>query len=160
MKNSTTMEFTTLRENLNSTSDPKLEKKIGHFNKIIEVLKQKEIADSSVEFINVQIQEINHQELESKKLLQFMRKAQNRIFQHLEKELKLVRKGHYTMMWLPLGMAVFGVPMGVIFGFAIDNFGLFGIGLPIGMGIGIALGAGMDSRASTNGRQLDLAIEI
>ena len=63
------------------------------------------------------------------------------------------------MMWMPLGLGVFGVPLGIAFGFAISNLALLGIGLPIGMGIGIALGAGMDSKAAQKGQQLDLAIE-
>tara|TARA_R110002124_G_scaffold284715_1_gene462275 strand:- start:735 stop:1199 length:465 start_codon:yes stop_codon:yes gene_type:complete len=153
------MEFIQLREGLNPKSNTKLQKKIDYFHKILDSLKAHNIPNSSVEFINHQLKEINEQQLDDKKLLQFMRKAQVKIFQHLEKELKLVRKGHYTMMWMPLGLGVFGVPLGIAFGFAISNLALLGIGLPIGMGIGIALGAGMDSKAAQKGQQLDLAIE-
>lgn len=153
------MEFIALKEGLNPEFYPKLEKKIDYFNRLIQQLKEREIPETTIEFINNQIKETNSQELDSKKLLYFMRRVQVKIFQHLEKELKLVRKGHYKTMWLALGMAIFGVPLGVAFGFAMNNLGLLGVGIPIGMAIGIALGAGMDAKALSSGNQLDLAIE-
>lgn len=153
------MTFIALKEGLNKESNPKLEKKTIYFQSLISELEKREIPQVTVDFINKKLEEINKHDLDSKKLLHLMRKAQIKIFQHLEKELKLVRKGHYAMMWLPLGLGVFGVPLGIAFGLAVDNLGLLGIGLPIGMCIGIGLGAVMDSKASKNGNQLNLAIE-
>ncbi|MBT8222071.1 MAG: hypothetical protein KJN96_02760 [Eudoraea sp.] len=57
---------------------------------------------------------------------------------------------------MALGMAVFGVPMGVAFGAALDNMAFLGIGIPIGMAIGIAIGTAMDEQAKKEGRQLDI----
>lgn len=52
-------------------------------------------------------------------------------------------------------MAVFGVPIGVAFGFGLSNMAFIGIGIPIGMSIGIGIGAAMDKKAKEEGRQLD-----
>ena len=68
-------------------------------------------------------------------------------------------KNHYRNTWLALGMAAFGIPLGVAFGTSSGNMGLIGIGLPIGMVIGMAVGSGMDKKAVESGRQLDLEIK-
>ncbi len=153
------MSFTALREGLNPQSDPKLQKKIDYFQSLTQELEKHESPQTTIDFVNQKLAEINAQKLEAKKLLSFMRKSQIKIFQHLEKDLKLVRKGHYRMMWMALGMGVFGVPLGIALGFSIDNLGMIGVGLPIGMGIGIAVGTAMDAKAAANGKQLDLVIE-
>jgi len=56
---------------------------------------------------------------------------------------------------MALGMSIFGVPMGLIFGNSLDNMGFMAIGIPIGMVIGMGIGAGMDKKAEVKGRQLD-----
>ena len=55
-------------------------------------------------------------------------------------------------------MSAFGMPLGVAFSVALDNFAFIGIGLPIGMSIGMALGAGMDKKAAKEGKQLDFKV--
>jgi hypothetical protein len=88
-------------------------------------------------------------------LRKHIRKTQSGILKLIEKELKLVTKNHYRKTWLAVGMAAFGIPLGVAFGTSIGNMGLLGIGLPIGM----AIGSGMDKKAVESGRQLDLEIK-
>jgi hypothetical protein len=58
-----------------------------------------------------------------------------------------------------LGIAVFGIPIGVIFGASLDNMAYLAIGLPIGLVIGIGVGAVMDQKALKEGRQLDIEIK-
>lgn len=82
-----------------------------------------------------------------------------RMVNTLEKEVKLVPKNHYRNRWLALGMAAFGLPMGVVFGISLGNMAFLAIGLPIGMAIGIAVGTGLDKKASEEGRQLDVEIK-
>lgn len=62
-------------------------------------------------------------------------------------------------MWLAAGLATFGLPIGIAFGFLLANMAFLGIGLPIGMTIGMALGASMDKQAEAEGRQLDVEIK-
>jgi len=57
---------------------------------------------------------------------------------------KLVNKGFYVSLWIPIGMAL-GMPWGVAFG----NIAL---GLPIGLAFGLAIGAWLDGKAVKEGR--------
>jgi len=50
------------------------------------------------------------------------------------------------MLWMVLGISVFGMPLGVVYGSVVGNMGLLGLGLPIGMCIGMALGAILDKK--------------
>ncbi len=76
--------------------------------------------------------------------------------QTLKKEYGLTTKGYYQGLWMVLGMTIFGMPLGTIFGLSMNNFGLFGIGLPIGMAIGIVLGAQKDKKAEAEGTVLEI----
>ena len=75
-----------------------------------------------------------------KKFVKAIEIAFSQIINLLEKELKLVPKNHYTTTWLALGMTIFGLPIGVVFGSSLGNIGLMAIGLPIGMAIGMGVG--------------------
>ncbi|WP_298520905.1 hypothetical protein [uncultured Kordia sp.] len=57
---------------------------------------------------------------------------------------KLVNKGFYVSLWMPLGMAL-GMPWGVA-------FGNIAFGLPIGLALGLAIGSWLDSKAIKEGR--------
>jgi hypothetical protein len=123
-------------------------------------LRKKDLPDKLVLSINKDIDEINAPSPSIRVLKTLIRKKQLTIIQLLEKELKLVCKNHYRNTWLALGMTVFGLPLGVVFGSLMDNMALLSIGLPIGMGIGIAIGTSLDKKASDEGRQLDIEMEM
>ncbi|AXG71169.1 hypothetical protein KORDIASMS9_03424 [Kordia sp. SMS9] len=57
---------------------------------------------------------------------------------------KLVNKGFYMSIWMPLGLAI-GMPWGIAFG----NIAL---GLPFGLAFGLAIGSWLDSKAAKEGR--------
>lgn len=76
----------------------------------------------------------------------------------LGKDLGWVPRNHYRNMWMALGMAAFGVPIGTALGVVTGNMGLLGIGLPIGMPLGMAIGANLDKKAERRGRQLPLEV--
>ena len=84
----------------------------------------------------------------------------HRIIELLEKKHKIVPKKFYLNRWLALGMAVFGVPLGVVMGSSLGNMAFIGTGIPIGMVIGMALGADMDKKALKEGRQMDIEYEF
>lgn len=140
--------------------NPKLDKNYDYLEQLIHELEQRNIPEANQEFINSEIEQINSISGDLKDFRKAIRKSLMRIFQHLEKELKIVRKGHYRLMWLSLGMSAFGVPMGVAFGVSLNNMAFIGIGIPIGMALGIAVGTGMDQKAKQKGNQLDLGVEM
>ncbi len=101
-----------------------------------------------MKYINTGIDQINSFSEPEKELRKQIRKTQSGILKLIERELKLVTKNHYRNTWLAVGMAAFGIPLGVAFGISIGNMGLLGIGLPIGMVIGMAVGSVMDKKSS------------
>lgn len=76
------------------------------------------------------------------------------LLQFVRQEHGLVPQNYYRNLWMILGMTIFGLPFGMMFGFALDNFAFFSIGLPMGMPIGMAVGAGKDKKAKEDGLQM------
>jgi len=60
---------------------------------------------------------------------------------------------------MALGMAAFGMPIGIVFGSIIGNMAFIGLGLPLGMVMGLALGTNKDKTAFEEGRQLNVEIK-
>jgi len=127
--------------------------------KLTDVLRSREIPDHIVEKINAQISAINAFSGQRREISKMLRNFISSTITLLEKEMKLVPKNYYQNQWLALGMAAFGIPLGVAFGTSLGNMAYLGIGLPIGLAIGLAVGSGMDKKAAAEGRQLDLDLK-
>lgn len=134
----------------------KLNKRIAYFKKLISELDKRTLPDSLIDHVNAQTALVMAASHSEKELQKQIRKSIQKVLTLAEREAKLVGKRHYQTRWLAVGMAAFGIPMGVAFGTAIDNMGMIGVGMPIGMAIGIALGTQMDAKAKNEGRQMDL----
>lgn len=135
----------------------RLNKRVLKFQELIKALSDHEISESVLKSINDEIEKANQAQSESK-LAQQLQKSHKNILKTAEKELDLVAKDHYRNMWMALGMTVFGIPFGVVFGAALNNYAFIGIGIPIGFGIGIAIGSKKDKEAQEQGRQLNIEV--
>jgi hypothetical protein len=129
------------------------------FEKLLTELRKKKLPDGLVMAINKEIEPLNTTYGSGNERRKSIRKIQTRLIKLIEKEVKLVPKNYYRNLWLTLGMAGFGIPIGVAFGASLGNMAFIGVGLPIGLAFGIALGTGMDKKALAEGRQLDLEIK-
>jgi len=134
-----------------------LKKRILKFKKLIEAMSDHEISESVLKSINAEIEKANQAQSESE-LAKQLQKSYRNILKIVEKELNLVAKDHYRNMWMALGMTVFGIPFGVVFGAALNNYAFIGIGLPIGFAIGIAIGSKKDTEAQEQRRQLNIEV--
>ena len=143
-----------LKQRTISSNDEKLIKVYGQFKILLHELRTREFSDSIVVFMNTIITEIDR--TPENELRKKIKKTRSKILKLLEKEAKIVPKNYYQKTWMVLGMTVFGIPMGVIFGTSLGNMSFIGIGLPIGMALGIAIGSQMDKKAFEEGRQLNL----
>lgn len=150
------IQFTELRRLEGSTLNEKQKKSIDQFEKLLTLLKEREIPQEVASQINREIEKFNSFQGSAKDDINQLKKSYANVLKILEKELKLVTKHHYRNTWMVLGMSIFGVPIGIGFSVAADNYGLLGSGFAVGMGIGIALGAHMDKKAEQNKLQLDL----
>lgn len=138
--------------------DIKLNELISQFTKLLAELEKRELPDEIVSSINNDIDEINAVTNTGNELKKQIEWRLQKILKLLEKNLKLVPKNYYRNMWMALGMAVFGLPIGILMGVCWDSMAYLSIGLPIGLVIGLGLGAGMDNKALKEGRQLDVDI--
>ena len=115
------------------------------FEKLLSELRKRDLPDEVVHSINTNIDLIDMATESEEQWKKQLRKTQSDILRLIEKELKLVPKNHYRNIWLALGIAAFGVPLGVVFGLSLGNMAFMGIGMPIGIPIGLAIGSGLES---------------
>ena len=148
-----------LHKILGNDQNTKLFKAFSQFEQVLVELKRKALPDEIIVSINNDIEGINTFKGVDKDFVKRIRKTQSAIIKLIEKKLKIVPKNHYRNTWLVVGMAGFGLPIGLAIGASLGNNGLLGIGLPIGMIIGMVVGTSMDKKAFKEGRQLDLEIK-
>lgn len=138
----------------------RLAKSYHKVQQLIEVLNTRTDIPSEVEeSIQKEAQLMDEFEGSPKELCKFLNKGYTKVLTVLRKELGLVPKGYHRTKWMSLGMAIWGIPIGMILSIPLGNMGMIGTGIPIGMGIGIAIGSGLDQKAEKEGKQLDLESE-
>ena len=153
------MQIKELNNKVISDSNKKLIAAFGQFDRLLSELRKKELPKEIVATVNRNIEEVNSAIESERKLRKQLRKSQAYIVRLLEKQLKLVPINYYRNTWLALGMAAFGVPLGVAFGSIFGNMAFIGFGIPIGMMVGMAIGARMDKKAVEEERQLDIELK-
>ncbi|GET32615.1 hypothetical protein PbJCM13498_14780 [Prolixibacter bellariivorans] len=131
-------------------------KNYTQFTELIEELKKRTLPDEMMELINQEIERLNS--VSEKDFARQLVKSKAYVVKELEKRLKLVPKSYYRNLWTAIGMAAFGLPIGVVIGQALGNIAYLGVGLPIGLAIGAGVGTQMDKKAKEEGRQLDVVI--
>ena len=140
--------------------DTKLNELYLQFKKLIIELDRRNLPDELIDSINVHIDNINSIPGSDVEFRKQIKKAFRAIVKQLEKQLKLVPRNYYRNTWMAVGMVVYGLSIGIVFGVSLGNMGFIGIGLPIGMAIGLAIGSGMDKKALKEGRQLDVEMRF
>ena len=148
------MALLSITHNPNLNPNPKFGEKLHTFNTLLDELKSKDLPLRTEDYINSQLISFNAKNNGDAKLHKSICKLQARILRHLEKELKIVPKGHYQQQWMALGMASFGITIGAGLGMALGNMAYIGIGLPLGMVIGMSVGSRLDKKAANEKRQL------
>lgn len=118
-------------------------------------MRKKDIPESIKGSINNDIDEMNTFSGSAADTLKLFRKKQTGILKTPENELKLTPENHYRKKWLALGMAAFGVAIGMSSG----NLAFLALGLPIGLAIGTAVGTSMDKKRKAAGKQLDAEVK-
>ncbi len=152
------MKLLKLQERSRNKKFPKTLKIFQKFEVLLDELSEKHLDTETINFINAQVEDLNHSLAKQKKYHDDLSQAYKQVLNYLRKHEKIVPKNYYRNMWIALGISAFGVPIGVAFGLILDNMAFLGIGLPIGMSIGLAVGSGMDQSAKKNGKQLELDI--
>lgn len=136
----------------------KLNKRLSKLDQLLQALGKKELPEKAEEVINTAVHSVNHFHGDENDLASQAKTAYSSLYSYVTKELNLVPKGFYQQMWIGLGMALFGMPIGIAMGSALGNFAFLGIGPALGLPIGIAIGTQKDKKAEEEGRQLDMSI--
>ena len=145
--------FLKLDENVLKFLREKANKKSIQLEALLEILAQKNLADTLVKAINQELENLNaHSE---KTLLKQLKKTQAVILKRIEKDEQLVTKHHFRNTWMSYGMLT-GSFLGSVLGMRANNMSLLGLWLPLGMVFGMAIGIEKDKRAKVLGKQLDL----
>jgi len=152
------MKIIKLKEREGLINENSLNKIYIQFKELLSELNMKELPDTTVIFINENVEELNSTLLQGKDLQKRIKKQQTNILKLVLKEHKIVPKNYYRKLWMLLGMSTFGIPIALAFGLCI-NMGLFGSGLPIGMGIGFTVGSRLDKKALKEERQLNIELK-
>lgn len=129
--------------------DKRLTKAVLKMQNLIEALNKKETPEEVVSTINKDIRLLKPFSGTDKEVRKTIRRTHSKILKLVEKELKWVPKNHYRTIWLAIGLAAFGIPLGAAF----SNLGL---GIPLGIVFGMVVGSQMDKKAKKEGRQLDI----
>ena len=153
------MEIKQLKKRSDLQQVGKWMKRYYEFERLLDVLRNKEIPSDIMSSINQDIENLNSFSGSDRALLKTLKSTEFRILKLVEKELKLVPKNVYRNRWMAIGMSAFGIPFGLAFGIGVGNMAFLAIGIPIGLSIGIAIGAGMDKKAFEEGRQLEIEIK-
>ena len=148
------MQLTKLKWTKNDVTHPKKEKTFDKLVSLLDEITNREISNATKEKLNETLDVLNG--MEENNFNKNIMKTYDKTIQTLVKEEKIVPAGYYKMLWMSLGMAAFGIPMGVAFSASLDNYAFIGIGLPIGMVIGMAIGAKKDEDAKKKGLQLNV----
>lgn len=142
-----------------SLNDEKLSKLIAGLRSLIIELQTRDLPDSTIEVLNVEIEKINSLELSEPKLRRLSSIAQDTIIRVLEKKHKIVPNGYYKRYWMALGMVIYGLPFGLAISLPFGTIGLMAVGFPLGLAIGMAVGSDMDKKAKAEGRQLEFSVD-
>lgn len=143
-------------ENISKTN--RVQREFDSFKILIEELKSRKLPNNTIEKINEIIDKFNSFNKKANRFSSEITNSTYKIVQIVLKEHKLTPINYNRNMWMGLGIAIFGLPLGVAMGFALGNVAFIGIGLPLGMSIGLAIGASIDKKAKENGNQLNIEL--
>lgn len=136
----------------------KLQKAYNRLIELIESIEPRPIPDEVKNKIQACLDIIDKEPDKPKRTLKAVNKGTNTIVKLLEKNLRLVPKNHYMVLGMSMGMVLFGIPLGVAFGSAYDNYTFISFGLPIGLSLGLAVGVHLDKKAAEQGKQLPITL--
>jgi len=152
------MEWNTLKPLSKTYTNKRVIRKHDQLVRLLNAIQVHTIPEVVQTQINYQVDQVNAALDRPETFKKVLHVAYKEVYKLATVQCKLVPKNLHQTTWMSLGMSVFGVPIGIAFSAATDNYGLLAIGLPIGMVIGIAVGSGMDKKAAKTGKQLDFKL--
>jgi len=150
------MKINNCLEKAETLNNKKLTDAYKKINLLVDELNKKDIPDELVSSINTTIKDIDTFEGLEKKLMKTINKTYSNVCNMVNKELGIVGKNYYLVIWMLIGMAVFGIPFGFMFSYMLGNYAFIGLGFSMGMPLGLAIGFYKDKMAAKENRQIDI----
>ena len=150
------MKINNCLEKAETLNNKKLTDAYKKINLLVDELNKKDIPDELVSSINTTIKDIDTFEGLEKKLMKTINKTYSNVCNMVNKELGIVGKNYYLVIWMLIGMAVFGIPLGFMFSYMLGNYAFIGLGFSMGMPLGFAIGFYKDKMAAKENRQIDI----
>lgn len=148
-----------LNKSASAFSNPKHARSWGKLELLLQELEAHELNPAIDSRIEDLINQLNATFESDKEQIAAARTGLQGLLKQIEKDLKLVVKNHYRTQWLALGIAVFGIPIGVALSISLGgNMSFVGIGIPIGIAVGVGIGASLDNQAKKENRQLNMEL--
>ena len=139
-------------EAMQRTDDPQVIKELQEVDNVLSAL---EARNEDIDSVSGDISELKDMVAKTPQLAD-LKHAKSALLSALQKHYGLIKPGHHQQTWMALGMAAFGIPLGVVFGVTLSNIAFFAIGLPIGLAIGLGVGSSMDKKAAAEGKVLQV----
>lgn len=121
------------------------------------VSNQEQVDSSVEEQVHKAVQEFNEQKHTLGSATQALSSLQNRILRLLKEESGLILPDYYQSQWMSYGTFLFGVPLGLVMAFGLDNWSLVLVGFPAGLLLGFFIGKQKDNKAAAQSAQLLLS---
>jgi hypothetical protein len=137
---------------------PMIYKSYKDLESLLDELRSRSLNEEVVTDINKKIDEMNSFRGNEKEYTKQLKKTQQSILYILHQKIQIVPQNYYRNMWMGLGMAVFGIPMGTALGLIMENMAFIGAGIAIGVPLGLAIGTSLDKKAEKEGRQLSFEL--
>lgn len=150
------MEIIALKARPGIENSTKLAGRYSGLEKLLDALRKRQLPDDVVSKVNHHVEMLNESRGHGPELMKLTGRTEDRIMELLESRMKIVPRNYYRNIWLVLGMAAIGLPLGMSVGLSTGNMAFIGAGLPLGMVFGILIGIMMDKKAAAEGRQLDI----
>ena len=141
-----------LNERANGTNDTKLKKWLNCSSQLVSEFQERGLPVSAFD----ECFKVLRKQLDGETRYAQIRSFYSMLTDTARNQFQLTTPNYYQSYWMSIGMAAFGVPFGLMFSMALDNFAFFAIGLPFGLSIGLAIGAGKDKKAKDEGTQLNV----
>lgn len=153
------MKIINLPDDRSTDSDPKVQKLVSKLITVIEELNKKEMPDDTIHLLNAKLETLLNIAPQNGGYVKAIKSTMHQMLETVREKHQIITKNYYRNYWMPLGMCIFGVPIGCSFGLMADNMALMGTMLPVGLVLGMAYGSYLDKQAIAANRVIDLEIE-
>ena len=152
------MEIQQLKQQDIFEQGPMIYKAYKDLQSLLDELRDRTLDQEVITDINKKIDEMNSFRGDEKEYTKQLKKTQQSSLYILHQRMRIVPQNYYRNMWMGLGMAVFGIPMGTVLGLVMENMAFIGAGIAIGVPLGLGIGTNLDKKAAQEGKQLNFEL--